>query len=133
MPAIADQSDSSMVYLNLIKKMYEEQQKLELEYSRLRQHQLTDYHSKVQQKTQLQLSAAQEKETPTVEQFSLQLDCEKAMNKSLKDEVVHLLEQSRRMEKRYRDLVGIGIVSNDTEKSEKGLPFGLHFNKHVLI
>lgn len=105
-----DQNGNSINYLLHIQKMYEEQQQLELEHSRLRQ-QLND-HMILPQRNDSQCS--NENNNATVDDIRIQLDCEKAQSKSLKKEVVYLLDQVRRTQKRYNDL--ISIVKNDKER-----------------
>lgn len=125
-----DQNGNSINYLLHIQKMYEEQQQLELEHSRLRQ-QLND-HVILPQRNDSQCS--NENNNGTVDDIRIQLDCEKAQSKSLKKEVVYLLEQVRRTQKRYNDL--ISIVKNDKERPSMFLHFLNNFHNiffHMLM
>ena len=115
---------NSLTYISHIQKIFEEYEQLQLEYSRLRQ-QLNEH--VVLPKNDSHYS--NENNNRTVDDLRDELEWEKAQSKSLRTEVVYLLDQVRNTQKRYNDLMI--ILKND--KGKPGMRNLLHAFLGMLI
>ena len=110
---IDNNNGNSLAYILHIRKLYEEYEQIQMEYSRLRQ-QMND--NVILSKNEVYFSNENNNNNNNnrmLDDIRNELECEKALNKSYKAEVAHLLDQVRKHQKIYWDLVT--VVKNDKE------------------
>lgn len=96
---------NSFTYLCHLQRLFNDYEKLQQKYATLRQQ-----FNERKISTKHEHHSFNDNNNKTVDDLKMELECEKALVKSLKAEVCHLLKEARKSQDRYSDLIAISKV-----------------------